>query len=175
MKYVIGYVQILLCSAVFADPGSHRSASETLAAFIGDWDMELVADKETFGDRGGAGSGAMSCEWGPMKAWVDCDMNSDYEGFGSYSLKIVLYSTGASDEYGAFVTNTFGGGRMYVGTWESEDKLVYRDAWIDPARKWEHQRTTYTFAEGGELSYNIEVSKNGVDYLPHSRGVYRRK
>ena len=45
--------------------------------------MELVADKETFGDRGGAGSGAMSCEWGPMKAWVDCDMNSDYEGFGS--------------------------------------------------------------------------------------------
>lgn len=175
MRKLVLLTQLLVVSAAFADAGSQRSVPDTLGAFVGEWEMELFADEETFGDRGGPGTGTMSCAWGPMQAWVDCELNSHYDGIGSYALKIVLYSPGSGGDYGAFVTNSFGGGRLYTGEWESGDRLVYRDAWVDPRRKWEHQRTTYTFADSGELSYTIEVSSDGVDYLPHSSGIYRRK
>ncbi len=168
---------ILLPAGLLADtaPDIARTARDTLGAFVGAWNMELMAEKATFGDRGGAGTGTMTCAWGPMEAWVDCELDSRYAGLGQYVLKIVLYRTGREDTYGAFVTNSFGGGRLYLGKWESANELVYRDAWTNPARNWEHQRVTYTFRGDGGLSYAIDVSHDGETYLPHSSGVYHRK
>lgn len=175
MKTLIMLVLLIAGSAAAATPAPTRTVKETLGAFIGTWHMDLFADAETFGERGGPGSGTMNCSWGPMEAWVDCDLDSSYEGLGRYALKIVLYRAGGEGTYGAFVTNNFGGGRLYLGQWASRNELVYVDAWVDPERKWEHQRTTYTFHDNGELSFAIEVSKDGMEYLPHSRGTYRRK
>ncbi len=175
MRTLLTLILLVTGSTAHAGPESGRTVRDTLGAFVGNWDMDLVADSETFGDRGGPGNGTMSCRWGPMEAWVDCDLDSSYEGLGRYALKIILYRTGSDDTYGAFVTNNFGGGRLYLGQWASASELVYVDAWVEPARKWEHQRTTYTFHDDGALSFAIEVSKDGSNYLPHSRGKYRRK
>lgn len=144
-----------------------------LAAFVGSWQLELYADPATFGDRGGPGAGRMQCEWGLQRAWVDCELDSRYEGLGAYALKLVLYRTADPDVYGVFVTNSFGGGRLYEGSWQ-DDALVFHDAWVDPSRRWEHQRTTYEIRSDHEIAFRIEASVDGVEYLPHSSGVYRR-
>lgn len=170
-------MNLMLIAMMAALPASmpDRSVEETLGAFVGSWSMELMADPETFGERGGPGTGTMACGWGPGRTWVDCELDSNYEHLGHYLLKIVLYRTADPHTYGAFVTNSFGGGRLYLGRWHSDDELVFEDAWIDPKRAWEHQRTTYTFHDANALSFAIEVSKDGREYLPHSRGSYRRQ
>lgn len=150
----------------------HRDLQETLAAFVGEWRMDLAADPATFGNRGGPGTGTMACQWGPLQAWVECTLTSDYQNMGRYALKIVLYRHDGAGNVGAFVTNSFGGGRLYVGRWQSDTELVYHDAWIDPNRTWPHQRTTYQFPEDGTIEFAIDVSRNGETWLPHSTGRY---
>lgn len=148
---------------------------ETFARFVGTWNMELMAHEQTFGDRGGPGTGVMECDWGLSKAWVDCAMDSNYTGLGQYALRIVLYRLRGDGEIGAFVTNSFGGGRLYEGTLDEQGDLVFHDAWIDPTRKWEHQRTVYRFADDGSIRFAIDVAADGASFLPHSSGVYRRQ
>ncbi len=150
-------------------------ANETLEKFVGDWNMNLLTHKDTFGDRGGPGNGTMTCKWGLADTWVDCELDSVYVRLDHYVLKIVLYRIGKAGTVGAFVTNSFGGGRLCIGDWASDNELVFEDAWIDPQRKWEHQITTYTFHSRDKLDFMIEVSKDGETYLPHSSGVYTRK
>lgn len=160
------------CSATATE--SPRSVDETLAAFVGQWQLSLSANAATFGDRAGAGTGDLDCRWGLQQAWIDCELNSVYDGLGRYGLKMILYRMADPRAVGAFVTNTFGGGRLYTGTWADSRRLIFEDTWIDPAKKWEYQRTTYTFGENGEMRFEIEVSRNGSDYYPHSGGVYHK-
>lgn len=155
--------------------GKSTVTDATLSRFIGVWDMQLMTHVETFGDMGGPGHGTMVCHWGLMNAWVDCDMDSVYEGFGRYTLKIVLHRMARDGSIGAFVTNSFGGGRLYVGHWENGTALKFRDAWVDPAMKWEYQRTEYTFPGADSIEYRIGVSKDNETYLPHSSGIYTRR
>lgn len=169
-RFVCAWLTVAPLGASAELPG----AAATFARFAGDWALELETDPATFGDRGGTGQGGMSCAWGPLRAWMDCTMEADYEGLGAYALKIVLYPTSRDDRFGAFVTNSLGGGRLYTGHWQSPDELVYHDAWVDPERQWPHQRTTYRFDGDGRLSFEIEVSRDGELYLPHSGGSYRR-
>lgn len=171
-RYVFALIMLVACSANATE--TPRTPDETLAAFVGQWQLSLSANAVTFGDRAGAGTGDLFCIWGLQQAWIDCELSSVYDGFGRYSLKMVLYRTADPGAIGAFVTNSFGGGRLYVGTWADSRTLVFEDAWIDPAKKWEYQRTTYTFGENGEMRFEIEVSRNGSDYYPHSGGVYHR-
>ncbi|MDX1517273.1 MAG: hypothetical protein R3288_10560 [Woeseiaceae bacterium] len=148
---------------------------DTLARYIGTWDMDLMTHTETFGEHGGPGKGTMACDWGPMKAWVDCVMESEYDGLGRYALKIVLHRTSADDTIGAFVTNSFGGGRLYLGRWQNATDLVFYDAWIDPNKKWEHQVTTYTFVDNDTIRYRIDVSDDNESFYPHSSGTYSKR
>ena len=172
MLFVAGFANSELPNPAISPPSVTDS---TLARFVGVWDMQLMTHAETFGERGGPGEGTMICEWGPMKAWVDCDMDSVYESFGRYTLTIVLHRLAKDGAIGAFVTNSFGGGRLYIGHWENDTDLVFRDAWIDPAKKWEHQVTTYTFPNDATIDYRIDVSKDNKSYLPHSSGRYDRQ
>lgn len=171
-RYSFAILLLLTCSATATE--TPRTANETLAAFVGQWQLSLSADAATFGDRAGTGSGDLSCLWGLQQAWIDCELRSVYDGLGHYGLKMVLYRMADPQAIGAFVTNTLGGGRLYVGTWADSRTLVFEDAWIDPAKKWEYQRTTYTFGDNGEMHFEIEVSRNGSDYYPHSGGTYHR-
>lgn len=174
VKTVIHLSTLLMLAATANASDNFLSADETLNAFVGEWQMDLSADAATFGERGGDGTGTMQCHWSRLKEWVDCELESRYEGLGDYALKMVLYKTRNDAEIGAFVTNSFGGGRLYIGRWQSRSRLVFLDAWIDPVNKWQYQRTTYTFGDNDELGFEIEVSGDGVEYLPHSRGTYHR-
>lgn len=153
---------------------AERTLDATFARFAGAWELDLEADSATFGERGGEGQGTMHCVAGPGNHWMDCTLESVYTGLGAYVLKIVLHRAGPAGEYGAFVTNSFGGGRLYRGAWAAADRLVFEDAWIDPTRTWPHQRTTYTFGEDATMRFDIEVSADGEAWQPHSAGVYRR-
>lgn len=175
MKWAILLSSLTAMAATANAEDNFLSAHETLDAFVGEWHMDLSADAATFGERGGDGTGLMRCQWSRKQEWVDCELDSRYEGLGDYALKMVLYKLRNDTEVGAFVTNSFGGGRLYVGRWQSRSRLVYLDAWVDPVNKWQYQRTTYTFGDNGELGFEIEVSSDGVEYLPHSRGTYHRK
>lgn len=165
----------LLTFAAAAPADDVGLTDTTLEKYIGVWDMELETHTETFGDRGGAGKGTMECRWGAMRAWVDCDMDADYEGLGRYALKVVLHRTGKDGIVGAFVTNSFDGGRLYVGEWKSDTELTFHDAWTDPRRQWEHQLTTYTFLGPDEIRYRIDVSSDNETFHLHSSGVYCRR
>lgn len=142
--------------------------------FIGNWQLTLETDASTFGARSGGGDGYMNCEYGPEEAWVDCVMQASYENMGGYSLKIVLFRMSDPSRVGAFVTNSWGGGRMYHGALPRPDQLVFEDAFDDPGRKWRHQRTIYGFDEHDGIRFSIDVSSDGENYLPHSGGVYHR-
>ncbi len=157
-------------SGMAADDDPARRAMD---AFVGDWTLVLAADRSTFGDRAGAGRGTMQCRYGPIDAWVDCIMDSHYDGMGRYTMQIVIHSDGPG--FGAFVTNSFGGGRSYVGHWLEPRRLVFVDRIVDPSRKWPYQRTTYTFDGPDALEFAVEVSADGIGYLPHSRGTYHRR
>ncbi|MDX1556617.1 MAG: hypothetical protein R3212_11365, partial [Xanthomonadales bacterium] len=146
---------------------------QTLARFVGEWNMDLTAHEESFAEHGGPGSGTMICAWGLMQAWVDCQMDARYEGFGDYGLKVVLYRLGADGAIGAFVTNSWGGGRLYEGALNASGDLEFRDAWVDPNRKWQHQRTVYSFEHDGRIRFAIDVADDGVNYVPHSSGLYQ--
>lgn len=165
----------LLTTASLSQAAEGSITDEVMARFIGNWEMDLMAHPESFGDHGGPGSGAMNCQWGLQRAWVDCQMDSIYEGLGTYGLKIILYRLRNDGEVGAFVTNSFGGGRLYEGVFDGENRLVFHDAWVDPARAWQHQRTVYTFEPDGRIRFLIDVADDGVNYLPHSSGVYTRQ
>lgn len=167
-------VLMFFCAGSALSAGATKNTDETLATFVGVWKLSLSADAATFGDRSGAGTGTLTCVWGPKNAWIDCDLDSVYDGMGSYQLKMILYRTQQPKIIGAFVTNTLGGGRLYTGAWTDSHTLLFEDAWIDPAKKWEYQRTTYTFGNLGDMRFDIEVSHDGIDYLPHSTGIYHR-
>lgn len=174
MKTRIAFLLLVPVAWSTAPAGTGKSPDETLAAFVGEWKLDLSVDAATFGDRAGTGSGNLTCRWGPQQAWIDCELASEYDGLGNYGLKMVLYRSRDPLAIGAFVTNTFGGGRLYNGTWTDPDTLVFEDAWIDPAREWDYQRTTYTFGDDGEMRFDIEVSEDGRHYLAHSSGIYHR-
>lgn len=166
---------LALALALAAPAAALPTRQETFDRFTGSWDLDLLAAPETFGDRGGPGRGSMECVAGLRDGWVDCVLDSVYEGLGRYGLEIVLFATGRDDAVGAFVTNSFGGGRLYVGRWESADELVFTDDRIDPTRAWPHQRTTYRFEDDGSIGFRIEVSKDGTAFAPHSAGTYRQR
>lgn len=153
---------------------SPKKADTTLERYVGTWRMDLATHAETFGDRSGPGEGTMVCAWGQMRAWVDCNMDAVYEGLGPYALKIVLHRMAEDGAIGAFVTNSFGGGRLYVGRWQDNSRLVFNDAWTDPRRTWQHQVTTYTFVGDDTIRYSIEVSTDSETFHPHSSGTYSR-
>lgn len=169
--------KLILAVGLFAPTlNAHAGVTdEALARFVGTWNMNLVAHEESFGEQGGAGTGTMVCAWGLMQAWVDCQMDSTYESFGAYGLKIVLYRLASDGEVGAFVTNNWGGGRLYEGAFNAGGQLVFADAWVDPDRNWEHQRTVYGFDGENKITFELDVSSDGVQYLPHSSGVYSRQ
>ncbi|MBT8100108.1 MAG: hypothetical protein KJO82_10175 [Gammaproteobacteria bacterium] len=175
MRYHLSILTLFVLALPVQADDKYLSADETLGVFVGEWRLDLSADSATFGERGGDGTGTMVCNWSRKKEWVDCELDSHYEGIGSYALKMVLYKTRNDAEIGAFVTNSFGGGRLYIGRWVSQSRLVYLDAWIDPVNKWQYQRTTYTFSDNDEMGFEIEVSNDGVEFLPHSRGRYHRQ
>jgi hypothetical protein len=74
-----------------------------------------------------------------------------------------------------FVTNSFGGGRLYEGAFDEGGQLVFDDAWIDPGRNWQHQKTVYAFEGDNKITFALDVAKDGEAYLPHSSGVYHRQ
>lgn len=58
IRFGILVFTVVCCLQARGEPPAPRTASETLGAFVGEWDMDLFADPQTFGDRGGPGSGA---------------------------------------------------------------------------------------------------------------------
>lgn len=165
----------VMMSAVQSAGAATVTTDEALGRFVGTWKMDLMAHEESFGALDGPGTGTMHCAWGLMNAWVDCQMDSHYQGLGQYGLKIVLYRLRKDGEVGAFVTNSFGGGRLYEGAFNTDSELVFGDAWIDPARNWEYQRTIYRFDGSDRIDFDLTVSKDNSQYLPHSSGVYHRQ
>lgn len=166
---------LLVLAAITTAAAAAPDHDATLGRYVGVWSMDLVAHEESFGDLGGKGAGTMTCRWGLSRAWVDCEMDSMYDAMGHYVLKITLYRTARADTVGAFVTNSFGGGRLYHGTWEAANTLQFKDAWVDPKNKWEHQLIRYAFDGDDRIDFSIDVSKDQVRWLPHSSGRYTRQ
>ncbi len=175
MKSAMSKTMLATCLTLCAPIAGADITNQTLARFVGEWHMDLMVHEESFGEHAGPGSGTMVCNWGLMESWVDCQMDSLYEGLGAYALKIVLYRLGKDGEIGAFVTNNWGGGRLYEGGYNADAELEFGDAWVEPGRKWQHQRTVYSFHDDGSIRFAIDVANDGINYIPHSSGVYRRQ